>query len=1034
MNHPNLPRTWRIGWAAGLAAGLALAALLIVLPGKLNVQGDIVAGLPGGDTVIADTRYALRQHGLLDTIILDLYLTGGEADPGPLVAAAEALAASLRGSGLFASIGGQEYGQGIADLLAGLTERLPLLFSRSELEGKVAESLRPEKIRESLRADAALLRSLEGIGQAGLAARDPLGWRGLVLSRLGIILPHMNARIVGGQILSMDGKHLLLPLQPRDSGTDTVNAARIQAAIREAGKALSRQSREGGGEVRVASVGAFRSTLDNERYSRADAGRATLISLLGIGLLLLLTFPRPWLGLLCLVPAVAGAGLSLLVLSLSGRSLSILALGFGGALLGIAIDGGIAFFAFLDRADKPTTGWQASGSVLLVSLAATLTTVGSFLALLLTDFPILRQLGVFAALGCIFAFLFVHLVFPLVFRKVPPAIRKVRREARLTRLTTRFALGGGRIAAVGLLALGAVLAVFAWPRFEGDLRSLNSVSPETLRDERMVQSVWGDVLGSVFVLLEADTPEALQARSDKLAGFLREQEVAGRIRSSFTPSMILPGPEAAAANLAAWRAFWSPERIAAVRAEMLSAQAGLGFKEGAFGPFFRSLESPAAEAVPVPPERYGLFGIVRSRDGAKWLTLNPVAAGPGFDREEFARRVKELPEARILDYQLFADRMGKLLISGFGRMLLYCIGGLAVILFLFFLEAAIPLAVLGHTVFSLVCTLGTLKLLGQPINIPSLALAVIIPGIGSDYALFFARSYQRFEDERQVQVGIFRNAVFLTAASTMIGFAGLAAGRHILLRSIGLTGLLATGYAALAAFLLLPPVMRRIVRPRPWPSIPEAGLSPAGVRARVRRRYRHLEAFPRLFARIKLRRDPMFPRLAGFVPSRGLVLDIGCGYGVPGTWLLARSPGLRIEGLEPDPKRSAAARRAFGERGSVLTAAAPALPADSGPADAALLLDIAPELSDEDFRATLSGLAGRLKPGGRLVIRATIPGSAKMSWPVRLQTWKWRTSRKAARLRTPDELKADLAAAGFGVERVDGCALGPHVTWILAVR
>jgi len=1034
MKKDRFPTMRSVRWPAALTAAAVVLLLVSIVPSRVTVENDVIAGLPAADPVIADTRYALRQHGALDTIFLDLSLPGDRTDPGVLVAAAERIAAALRASGLFLSVGGQEYGESLAGLMTILTARLPLLFDERALRDRVADSLRPERIRDALRDDAALLQSLEGIGQAEITARDPLGWRGLILSRLGLILPRMNAQMVRGQILSADERHLLLPAQPAHPGTDTVFAARIQAAIQSAAAALSRESPEGGRDVRVVSVGAFRSTLDNERYSRQDARRAALISLLGIGLLLGLTFPRPWLGLLCLVPAVAGTALSLFAISLLQRTISILALGFGGALIGIAVDQGIAYFTFLDRAEKSTSGWEASASVWVVSLAATLTTVGSFLALQFAGFPLLRQLGLFAALGVFFAFLFVHLVFPLVFKTVPPAPNKKKRAERLTRLTTVFALGGGRIAASLVLILGLGLAWFAKPRFEGDLRALNTVSPDTIRAERTVQEVWGDVLRNVYVMLEAETPEALQALSDGLAGFFLRQEAEGRITAGFTPSMVLPGPDAAAANLAAWRTFWTPERIAAVRSAMRGPQAEFGFSARAFEPFFRSLESPSAAAMPVPPGLYTLLSIVRSRDGTKWLALNPVAAGPRFERDAFARRVKELPGARILDYELFADRLAGLLIDGFSRMLLICIGGLAVVLVLFFFEATIPLLVLGHTVFALVCTLGTLKIIGQPISIPGLALAIIIPGMGSDFALFFARSYQRYLDEREPSMAVFRNAVFLSAASAIIGFAGLAAGRHVLLRSIGLTGLLAIGYSALGAFVLLPPVLRRVFRPRPWPPVPAARLSPAAIRIRVRRRYRHLEVYARFFARIKLRFDPMFPRLAEFVPDRGVVLDLGCGYGVPGAWLLARSPGLRLAGLEPNPKRAAVARYVFGDRGEVVTGSAPELPGGSGPAEAALLLDVVHELPDEALRTTLQSLAGRLRPGGRLVIRATVPGTAKVPWLVRLETWKWKASRRAVRLRTPDELKAAVSAAGFIVERLDAGAFGPRIVWLVAKR
>jgi uncharacterized protein len=1023
---------WRISRPAALIAILLAAALAVIVPSRVRIESDVISGLPAADPVIDDTRYALRQHGLLDTVFLDLSLPGGRVDPAALAAAAERVAGSLRASGLFLSVGGQEYGASLAGLVTALAGRLPLLFDERELKGPIAESLRPEKIREALQSNAAVLRSLEGIGQAEITARDPFGWRGLVLSRLGILLPRSDARMVSGQIVSADERHLLLPVQPARPGTDTVQAAKIRDAIDAASASLAAEPAASGGDAQVLSVGAFRSTLDNERYSRRDAARAALISLLGIALLLILTFPRPWLGLLSMVPAVAGTGMALLTVSLSGRPLSILALGFGGALIGIAVDQGLSYFVFLDGVEKPTTGWQASASVWVVSLAATLTTIGAFLALLLADFPILRQLGVFAALGSFFAFLFVHLVFPLIFKAVPPAPRRKKRVERLTRLTTLLAIDGGRPAAIALLGLSLVLAFFAKPRFEGDLRAINSVSPDTIRSERVVQEVWGDVMGNVYVLLESETPEGLRIRSDRLAEFLRQEEAAGRLAASFTPSMVLPGAEASASHLAAWQAFWTAGRIADLRAAMQSAQSGLGFSARAFEPFFRAIESPSAEVPAIPAELNGLLGIVRSRDGTKWMTLNPVAAGKGFDREDFARRVKGLPGVRVLDYQLFADRLSALLIAGFGRMLLICVGGLAVVLFLFFLEATIPLIVLGHTFFALVCTLGTLRLLGRPIDIPSLALAVIIPGLGSDYALFFARSYQRYLDEKQASVAVFRNAVFLSAASSLIGFAGLAVGRHVLLRSIGWTGLLAVGYSVLGAFVLMPPILRAVFRPRPWPD--RAASGPGELRARVRRRYRHQEAYARLFARFKLSRDPMFKLLGEFAPERGLVLDVGCGYGVPGAWLLARSPDLRLAGLEPNEKRAAAARQVFGDRGDVTTGAAPDIPGVAVPAEGALLLDVVHLLPDVALTATLRALAERLRPGGRLILREIVPGERGLSWPVRFEFWKWKAARRTVHLRTLEELQEALSAAGFKVERSDACALGPRVVWLVASR
>ena len=76
---------------------------------------------------------------------------------------------------------------------------------------------------------------------------------------------------------------------------------------------------------------------------------ALLLSTFGIALLLLFTFPRPWLGLLSLVPSLVGTAAALFVYSLIFRSVSILVLGFGGALISITVDYGISYLLLLDR-------------------------------------------------------------------------------------------------------------------------------------------------------------------------------------------------------------------------------------------------------------------------------------------------------------------------------------------------------------------------------------------------------------------------------------------------------------------------------------------------------------------------------------------------------------------------------------------------------------------------------------------------------------------------------------------------------------
>jgi predicted exporter/SAM-dependent methyltransferase len=1019
-----------VRWPVAILVAAVLVLLTYVLPSRITVVNDVTASLPTRDPVIADTLDIIGRQAFLNSLYLDLSLDGGAEDVNALAAAADRLKARLMESGLFRSVGTESYGRSFPVLMRTLAESLPSLFDEQELRGPVADRLRPDRLREAMRDNAVLLRGLEGFGQADLIARDPLGLGNLILANLALLLPSPGARIVMGHVFSSDRRHLLLPAQPVSPSTDVVFARRLSAFLDEEALALSRDPEFEGAGLRVIPFGAYRSTLDNERYSRSGAKKAAWISLIGISALLLVTFRRPLLGLLCLVPALAGTALALFVMSLSHRAISILAMGFGGALIGIAVDQGLAYLIFLDR-EQETTGWEASRVVLVVSLVSTLTTVGSFFALLLGGFPVLRQLGLFAGLGVFFAFLFVHLVFPLIFRKMPAARR--RRLVPLDALTSPGTPRSGRIAVAVCLLLFIALAWFAKPEFRGNISSLNTISPETARAEKEIGRIWGDVLNTVSLMIEGKTPEDLWRRSDRLMDFLAGEAASGRIEAAFTPSRILPGPDLAEAHRAAWKAFWTPERAGRLRKDLGRIGKEFGFRDGAFDPFLRAVEHPAAE-TPVPEESvFPLLGVSLSQDQERWTAFGPVVPGRGFDRESFFRSVKTVPGVRVLDSRLFADHFARVVFRGFSRMLLICVAGLAFVLLLYFGELTVPAVVLGHTLFALVCTLGTLKLLGHPLNVPELAVAVIIPGMGSDFALYLARSHQRYLDERQPPVLIFRNAVFLSAAATMIGFAGLAVSEHRLLQSIGLAGLLSIGYSLLGAFGLLPPLLRRIFAPRPWPEAAEAAPSPA-IRSRVLRRYRHLEIHPRLFARFKMLLDPMFPRLGDFVPRRGAILDVGCGYGVPGAWLLARFPGLTIHGLDPDPKRVRIARHVFGPRGTVVAGRAPGLPERPGRVDAAMLLDMAHYLSDADFRDTLTDLAGRIAPGGALVMRTVLPRAESASRLMRIELAGEKLRKRAIRFRRLDEIRDILAASGFSVELTEPSTRRGVVVWVIGKR
>ncbi len=1018
---------YRFRWSliAAIAAVLG-AVLLYESSGGIRIETDVLASLPRHDPVLADAYRVVRHLPAQTRLSVDCAGRGGDRDV--LVAGAAFIEAGLRASGLFRDVGTGRMETLFPDLVAHVAGHLPLLFDGPELEARIAPLLAPSELRRILAEDLKTLRGIEGIGQADLIARDPLGLRNLVLARMGQLLPSRDAQIYRGKILSRDGGHLLVLAELKGASTDAASSRAIPPLIDALAEQLNgRQT--GGARFTLTPAGAYRAALDNENAARRDMRTAIVLTTVWIALLLVITFPRPLIGLLALLPSTVGAVFALLVCSLFFPSLSILAVSFGGAVMAFTVDLGITYLLFLDRPWE-VSGRQAAREVQSGEILAALTTIGGFLLLLMSKFSVLAEIGLFAALGVAFTYAFVHWVFPRIFPVMPPALKP--RGAWLGRALDGIVLSGGkaRLAAAALFFM--VMLFFARPVFLVDINAMNSLSAETVAADRALKRVWGDLTSRIYVMTEGKTIGELQAKNDRLAGMFREDLRLGTVKAAFLLSDIFPGEELARRRAAEWRAFWTAARIKDLRRELMRAGRDLGFAPDAFAPFVALLTGPPPAAPPVPEDLTGFLGIAAGKSSVVQVTM--VTPGPAYDANAFFSRYSAADLASLFDAGLFNRRLGEILVSLFAKIAVVTGLGIVLVIFLFFLEWRLSLIVLAPVAFALVGTLGTLKLLGRPVDIPGIMLWIVIMGMGIDYGIYYTCSYQRYLDERHPSMSLIRQAMFLAGATTLIGFGVLALAEHAVLRSIGLTSLLGIAYSLVGAFLIVPPLVKRALVPVELPpETLEAGSARHTERTLLR--YRTIETTPRLFARWKLRLDPMFPRLATFMKNPRRILDIGCGYGVPSVWLLELFPAAPVACIDPDGERVRVAGRALGPRGEARTGRAPEIGGLPDGADTALILDVIHMLDDGELRETLATLHGKLLPGGRLVIRVTIPAGRGSAWMRRIEEHRLKRHRLSPRYRSREVLETMIRAAGFKIVTVEGPAVQRREEfWFVADR
>ncbi len=999
-----------------------IAVLFVAALYRIEIDTDITRYLPQKDPVISDAGYVFANHPIQDRLIIDIGYPKG--DPDSLVEWGELVERKLRESGLFKEVGTGNFQNLMPELIAHILDNLPVMFTERDLNDRVKPLLEPASIHERLKDIQTELLNLGGIGQARFISRDPLGLRNMVLARLAHLAPSQEIEIYKGNILSPDKKHLLLITHPDGSSTDTAFAKKLADLFSTVTDEINRNCAEKGDCITLTPVGAYRAALDNEIIAKRDVQKAILLVTVGISLLLILAFPRPLLGLFGFLPAIAGTVSAFFVFSILHRSISIMVIGFGAAVISITVDHAIAFLLFLDQPHR-TSGKNAALEIRAVGLLAALTTIGAFGALSLSGFPLFEQIGQFTAFGIAFSFLFVHTVFPIIFPSMPPARPKVLPLRRIVESCFSF----GKTGACAAFLFAAVMVFFAKPVFNVDLNAMNTVSEDTAAAEKLMADVWGrDMFHKTFLLTEGKSVNDIQDKGDRLLQALDLDMTDGAISSGFVPSMVFPGKERGKENLEAWRRFWTGNRITGLK-KALETASEMGFASGVFMPFYNTVSTTVHPpgAVNIPDNFLDFLGIVKTTDGTGWIQLASLTPGESYDGEKFYATYRSF--GKIFDPSLFSMRLGELLFSTFTKMLFLVGISVVILVIFFFLDFKLTFVSLLPILFALISTVGTLNLIGHPLDIPGLMLSIVVVGMGIDYSLYIVRSYQRYRDDSHPSFELIRMTVFMASASTIIGFGVLTLAKHSMLKSAGLTSLLGISYALVGAVLILPPILKYLFRAKEKDAKP-----PRKNRNPILERYKRMEPYPRLFARFKLMLDPMFSDLPRFFDaSRSIrtIIDIGIGYGVPACWLLERFRDAKVYGIDPHPERVRVASMAIGGRGVVQCGNAPDVPTPPEPADVAIILDVIHFLDDDSLKMTLERLRANLRYGGSLVVRAVIPPQKSGSWMWKIQAIKMSMFKSPAYFRSVEKINEMIIHAGFTCEPARPLQSNEESAWFI---
>ncbi|HYW56503.1 MAG TPA: MMPL family transporter [Polaromonas sp.] len=762
-------------WVAFL---LACGAII----SRTEVTTDLSAFLPKTPT----PEQQLLMDQLRDGIASRLILVGIEGADAPARAEiSKQVAKRLRADKAFAAVNNGEPVN---------TERdQAFLFNNRFL---LSPAVTPERfstdgLSAALQESIDLLASPAGLLVKSLLPRDPTGEMVQLLDQLsGANQP----QLAHGAWVSRDGARALMLMQTRATGSDTDAQQRAMAAINQAFEA----ARQTAPEAKLVMTGPGVFSVTSRETIHSQVSRLSLISVVLIAALLLLVYRSPTALVLGFLPVLTGVLAGVAAVSLGFGAVHGITLGFGTALIGEAVDYSIYLFVQSEQAEGDNENWVRRfwPTVRL----GVLTSICGFASLLLSGFPGLAQLGLYAIAGLIAAAVMTRFVLP---RLLPTNFRihDVSAIGRvLGRLTERASVLRWPVVAL-LLAACVVLALNRNTLLNEKISSLSPVSQADIALDESLRADMGAPDVRYLVVVSGPTREAVLTSSEQVSRLLETQVDKGALAGFESPSRYLPSMATQRARQA------SLPEANELQVRLTKAVQGLPVQATLFDPFLADVQTSRKQPLlePADLERTSMAMAVDAlllEQPRGWTALLPLKApeGGNINADPIRAALAETGLSNVLfvDMKAESDR----LYSGYlNEASLLSLGGLVALILLLLVIFRSPsrvLRIIAPLIASVITVTAALALLGQQLVILHLVGLLLVVAVGSNYALFFDRPDPLVPISHRTLA-----SMALANATTVAGFGLLAFSNVSILQAMGVTVapgvILALVYAAIFA-------------------------------------------------------------------------------------------------------------------------------------------------------------------------------------------------------------------------------------------
>lgn len=794
---------------------IAVTSLVFIWFGlKVRLEEDITKLIPS--TGSSEKGLAFGSLRVKDKIFVQVAAKdrkqGVELDR--LVECTDEFAETLRRrDSLVHNIDGMLYNAEDIDLMEikdAIVAHLPT-FVDTKVYAQFDSLITPEYAREQM---AWNLEAAEDPLLYEVAETDPLGLRRAFVDGIAANSGVGSFTLMDSHLVSTDTTVAYLFISPSFISTDTGAGSDLVRMLWEEAASFNASH----DDVEVLFHGAPVRSVNNSTRIKKDLLLTIGISLLVILLLITLCF-KDWKVIpFQLLPVIYGCFFALACVYWIKGGLSLLAMGIGAIILGVALSYCLHLITHYKYIGDPEKVLQDESTPVTLGV---LTTMGAFSGLIFTQSELLRDFGIFASLA-LFGSTFFALVFlPHFLPKGDTG--KNKKAFRVIDRISAYSIDKRRLPMI-IIGIVTVVCICFSPKisFDKDLRNLSYFEEETLRSEKLYADMNynRDSINAYFAASAETLDEALAYNRQIIRKVDSLQDLGIVHNYSGVTSKIFIPEEEQRERIAAWNAYWTPEKKGETRKILRDAAREAGYNSE-FLLFNELLDTEYDADDTFNVYESGLFpesvtsNFIEYCDG-RYLVFTPVQCSTMKEKDIISDTVTEKgmsDHAIAVDPMYYIRDMVEIVHRDFD--LAVEISSLFVLLVLLISFKSIWSAILSFIPMALswYVVKGAMVLLGLQFNLINIVISTFIFGIGVDYSIFVMEGLLAIARSGSSKLLVWhKSAIFFSAVVLLIVMCSLLFAVHPSISSIGLVALIGMATTVIFSYTIQPWLFRQMMK------------------------------------------------------------------------------------------------------------------------------------------------------------------------------------------------------------------------------